>query len=193
MSGEPIFIEAHKALNGLRVASLTWSVFLKDCVEGQPLLQHDRAMSSCGVIDGSPTLLLCYVDDYSSNKAFHRVFKELSKHVKVSRGKIALAKDGGGSLKFLGRMIFRQSCSPTLVMQVDSSYMDGTCEEFGIKVPKGVASPPDIKPVWRQRLRSLRLAQKRIQGTEGCWKVSLGSSDPDGFTALYVTSCFRPI
>ena len=26
MSGEPIFIEAHKALNGLRVASLTWSV-----------------------------------------------------------------------------------------------------------------------------------------------------------------------
>ena len=24
--------------------------------------------------------------------------------------------------------------------------MDGACEEFGIKVPKGVASPPDIKP-----------------------------------------------
>ena len=48
MSGELIVIEAHKALNGLRVASLTWSVFLKDIVskvEGQPLLQYDRAMS----------------------------------------------------------------------------------------------------------------------------------------------------
>ena len=43
-------------------------------------------------------------------------------------------------------MISRQSGSPTLVMQVDSSYVDGACEEFGIKVPKGVASPPDIKP-----------------------------------------------
>ena len=32
-SGEPIFLEAHKALNGLRVASFTWSVFLKDIVE----------------------------------------------------------------------------------------------------------------------------------------------------------------
>ena len=64
MSGEPIFIEAHKALNGLRVASLTWSVFLKDivskvnlsCSTAEPCLYG-------GVIDGSPTLLLCYVDD----------------------------------------------------------------------------------------------------------------------------------
>ena len=152
MSGEPIFIEAHKALNGLRVASLTWNVFLKDIVS-----KVDLACSTTepclygGVIDGSPTLLLCYVDDLliasSSDKAFHRVFKELSKHVKVREtGKISLSKEGGGSLKFLGRMISRQSGSPTLVMQVDASYMDGACEEFGIKVPKGVASPPDIKP-----------------------------------------------
>ena len=31
-------------------------------------------------------------------------------------------------------------------MQVDPSYMDAACEEFGIKVPKGVVGPPDIKP-----------------------------------------------
>ena len=93
------------------------------------------------MIDGSPTLLLCYVDDLliasSSDKAFHRVFKELSKHVKVREtGKIALGKDGGGSLKFLGRVISRPAGSPSLVMQVDPSYMDAACEEFGIKVPK---------------------------------------------------------
>ena len=152
MSGEPIFIEAHKALNGLRVASLTWSVFLKDIVSKVNLAcSTTEPCLYGGVIDGSPTLLLCYVDDLliasSSDKAFHRVFKELSKHVKVREtGKISLSKEGGGSLKFLGRMISRQSGSPTLVMQVDASYMDGACEEFGIKVPKGVASPPDIKP-----------------------------------------------
>ena len=78
----------------------------------------------------------------STDKAFHRVFKELSKHVKVREtGRIALGKDGGGSLKFLGRVISRR-----LVMQVDPSYMDAACEEFGIKVPKGVVGPPDIKP-----------------------------------------------
>ena len=103
------------------------------------------------MIDGSSTLLLCYADDLliasSSDKAFHCVFKELSKHVKIREtGKIALSKNGGGSLQFLGRMISRQSGSPTLVMQVDSSYMDEAWKEFGIKVPKGVASPPDIKP-----------------------------------------------
>ena len=57
-----------------------------------------------------------------------------------------MGKDGGGSLKFLGRIISRQSGSPTLVVQVDSSYMDGACEEFGIRVPKGVVGPLDIKP-----------------------------------------------
>ena len=88
MSGEPRFIEAHKALNGLRVASLTWSVFLKDIVSKVNL--SCSITEPClygGVIDGSPTLLLCYIDDLliasSSDKAFHCVFKELSKHVKV--------------------------------------------------------------------------------------------------------------
>ena len=61
-------------------------------------------------------------------------------------GRIALGKDGGGSLKFLGRVISRRAGSPSLVMQVDPSYMDAACEEFGIKVPKGVVGPPDIKP-----------------------------------------------
>ena len=103
------------------------------------------------MIDGSPTLLLCYVDDLliasSTDKAFHRVFKELSKHVKVREtGRIALGKDEGGSLKFLGRVISRRAGSPSLVMQVDPSYMDAACEEFGLKVPKRVVGPPDIKP-----------------------------------------------
>ena len=143
-SGEPIFLEAHKALNGLRVASLTWSVFLKDIVSKVGLAcSTTEPCLYGGVIDGSPTLLLCYVDDLliasSTDKAFHRVFKELSKHVKVREtGRIALGKDGGGSLKFLGRVISRRAGSPSLVMQVDPSYMDAACEEFGIKVPKRV-------------------------------------------------------
>ena len=151
-SGEPIFLEAHKALNGLRVASLTWSVFLKEIVSKVGLAcSTTEPCLYGGVIDGSPTLLLCYVDDLliasSTDKAFHRVFKELSKHVKVREtGRIALGKDGGGSLKFLGRVISRRASSPSLVMQVDPSYMDAACEEFGIKVPKGVVGPPDIKP-----------------------------------------------
>ena len=61
-------------------------------------------------------------------------------------GKIVLGKEGGGSLKFLGRVISRQAGSPKLAMQVGSSYMDAAREEFRIKVPKGVVGPPDIKP-----------------------------------------------
>ena len=130
----------------------TWSVFLKDIVSKVGLAcSTTEPCLYGGVIDGSPTLLLCYVDDLliasSTDKAFHRVFKELSKHVKVREtGNIALGKDGGGSLKFLGRVISRRAGSPSLVMQVDPSYMDAACEEFGIKVPKGVVGPPDIKP-----------------------------------------------
>ena len=85
MTGEPIYIEAHKALNGLRVASLTWSVFLKDIVPKVNLsCSTTEPCLDGGAIDGSPTLLLCYVDDLliasSSDKAFHRVFKGLSQH-----------------------------------------------------------------------------------------------------------------
>ena len=85
----------------------------------------------------------------SSDKTFHRVFKELSKHVKVPEiGKIALGKDGGGSLKFLIRVISRRAGSPSLLMQVDPSYMDAACEEFSIKVLKGVVHLTSSQ-IWR--------------------------------------------
>ena len=173
-SGEPIFLEAHKALNGLRVASLTWSVFLKDIVSKVGLAcSTTEPCLYGGVIDGSPTLLLCYVDDLliasATDKAFHRVFKELSKHVKVREtGRIALGKDGRGSLKFLGRVISRRAGPPSLVMQVDPSYMDAACEEFGITVPKGVVGPDlTSNQIWRLRVRSHRSAQKPIRGIDG--------------------------
>ena len=64
-----------------------------------------------GVIDGSPTLLLCYVDDLliasSTDKAFHRVFKELSKHVKVREtGKDCFGKGWRRILEVLGSSDF---------------------------------------------------------------------------------------
>ncbi len=97
----------------------------------------------------------------------------MSKHAKVREtGKIALAKDGGGSLKFLGRMISRQSGSPTLVMQVDSSYMDGACEEFGIKVPKGVASPPDVKPSLEATVGFINFPGSTFKVQKGAGKVA---------------------
>ena len=113
-----------------------------------------------------PPCFLCYMDDLliasSSDKAFHCVFKELSQHVKVREtGKIALSKDGGGSLKFLGRMISRQSGSPTLVMQVDASYMDGAV--------KGVASPPDIKPSLEATIEESPISPEAHSGKVIAW------------------------
>ena len=186
-SGEPIFLEAHKALNGLRVASLTWSVFLKEIVSKVGLAcSTTEPCLYGGVIDGSPTLLLCYVDDLliasSTDKAFHRVFKELSKHVKVREtGRIALGKDGGGSLKFLGRVISRRASSPSLVMQVDPSYMDAACEEFGIKVPKGVESPisPEAHSRYRRVLGRLAwLAQTRMDLLHYTSLLASGQAEP---------------
>ena len=48
-------------------------------------------------------------------------------------GKIALSKDGGGSLKFLGRMISRQSGSPTLVMHCKVPALESPRANFGCR------------------------------------------------------------
>ena len=119
------------------------------CVKGQPILQHDRAMSLWWSDWWFPHLAFVLRWWLAHRKLIWQGISLCLQGIVQARegpGEIALSKDGGGSLKFLGRMISRQSRSPTLVMQVDASYMDGACEEFGIKVPKGVASPPDIKP-----------------------------------------------
>ena len=156
LSGEPILIEAQKALNGLRVARLTWSVFLKDFVPKMTLCcsTTEPCLYMVECIGGSPTLLSYYADDFLVGISSGFQVRE--------SGKIALGKDGGGSLKFLCRAISRQAGSPTLVMQVDWSYMDAACEEFGIKVPKGVVGPPDMKP----NLEAT--GEESTQSTEGC-------------------------
>ena len=55
--------------------------------------------------------------------------------------------------------------SPTLVMQVSSSYMDAASEEFGIKVPKGRLVHLTLNPIWRLRVRGRRSVPRLIQGT----------------------------
>ena len=49
-----------------------------------------------------------------------------------------------GSLKFLGRTIYRRKGSKALFLQVDPAYLNGAFEEFGIT--KGTSTFPDLRP-----------------------------------------------
>ena len=107
-------------------------------------------------------------------------------------GRIALGKDGGGSLKFLGRVISRRAGSPSLVMQVDPSYMDAACEEFGIKVPKGVVGPPDIKPNLEATSEESPISPEAHSRYQRAWSTCVVGTDPHGPSALYLIAGIWP-
>ena len=111
LDNEPVFLEAYKGLNGLRIASLTWVLFSDGIVKSVGI--RSGLVEPClygGMVRGAPILVICYVDDLlvatPSEAAYRVLFEALEKQVKIREtGRVTMS---GGSLKFLGRTILRE-------------------------------------------------------------------------------------
>ena len=151
MSGAPLFLHLSKALNGLRKASQDWMAFLSDIVKG-----IGTGLSSCnlepclftGRLKSGPCCLLVYVDDLllmtPTVEDAEKIFDAIGKHVDLKRtGALHTSKAGGGSLRFLGRVITRQKGESSILVSLPSDYLDDTFKAYGLS-GKGSAHPPDV-------------------------------------------------
>ena len=149
-ANEPVYLEAKKGLNGLRVGSLAWASFFARIVREAGL--ESSVTEPClyaGSVGGAPVVLICYVDDVlvatPKEASYKIVFDLLAKHVKIREtGRIPLASAKDGSLRFLGRTISRKAGDAALYLSVDPDYMDECFREFGTE--KGSTTFPDIRP-----------------------------------------------
>ena len=142
-------MEAYNGLNGLRIASLAWTEFFEKIVKKANVTS--QPFEPCLYIGRSELgfcCIVCYVDDLlmgsSSRALFQKVFDEIMKCVKVRQTGFIGVKEGG-SLKFLGRLLYRTPKSVKLYMQVDPTYMDGAFKELDLEKTKGTDTIPDLK------------------------------------------------
>ena len=151
LDNEPVYLEAYKGLNGLRIASLTWVLFFDGIVKSVGI--RSGLVEPClygGIVKGAPILVICYVDDLlvatPSEAAYRVLFEALEKKVKIREtGRVTMS---GGSLKFLGRTIFREKGNPCLHLFVDETYLNSAFEEYGIT--RGSTAFPDLRPMIEQ-------------------------------------------
>ena len=146
--GSQAYLLLHKALNGLRDASLHWLNLLSDSIRGVGLTSDE--VEPCiyqGVVNGELALLVAYVDDLllccQSETAEKIVEKAIGKAVPLKQtGLVLPAEFGGGSLIFIGRHVHRGVNDNSLTMGVDPKFLNTTFAEFNIT--KGSASVPDV-------------------------------------------------
>ena len=142
-----------QGLNGLRDASLAWLNLLSESIKAVGLVTDD--MEPCiyqgcirrkGRSIGS-AVLIAYVDDLllcSDSDEVERVVEETIGAVVPLKetGKIKKAAQGGGSLTFIGRHIFRDGHKNDLRLGVDPKFLDAVFRE--VNISKGSAAVPDV-------------------------------------------------
>ena len=158
-NNEPVYLEAFKGLNGLRIASLTWVLFFDGIVKSVGI--RSGLVEPClygGIVKGAPIIVICYVDDLlvatPSEAAYRVLFEALEKKVKIREtGRVTMS---GGSLKFLGRTIFREKGNPSLHLFVDENYLNSAFEEYGIT--RGSSAFPDIRSMIEQTVKESQVS-----------------------------------
>ena len=147
------YLVLYRALNGLRDASLAWLNLLSESIKAVGLFTDD--MEPCiyqgcirrkGRQVGS-AILVAYVDDLllcSDSDEVEKIVEETIGAVVPLKetGKIKKAAQGGGSLIFIGRHIFRDGHKNDLRLGVDPKFLDAVFKEFNIS--KGSAAIPDV-------------------------------------------------
>ena len=151
--GSLAYLVLYRALNGLRDASLAWLNLLSESIKAVGLFTDD--MEPCiyqgcirrkGRQVGS-AILIAYVDDLllcSDSDEVEKIVEETIGAVVPLKetGKIKKAAQGGGSLIFIGRHIFRDGHKNDLRLGVDPKFLDAVFKEFNIS--KGSAAIPDV-------------------------------------------------
>ncbi|CAE7278428.1 unnamed protein product [Symbiodinium sp. CCMP2592] len=149
VSGDPLYLHLNKALNGLRKASQEWIYFVGETVKVLGL--QSCSLEPClfsGMLESGPCLLLVYVDDFlciapTKEDADH-IFEVIEKKVELKRtGLINSSKDGGGTLRFIGRVISRRKGESSITVSLPEDYLDETFKAYGLS-GKGSSSPPDV-------------------------------------------------
>ena len=155
--GSPVFMEAYKAISGLRSSGLAWVEHLANLLQS---LKISPSPLESTIFAGEVTIrkgqkpewiqVVAYVDDLlvfaKSEEAAMFVFDYLSKSLKVKKtGLIKTSKAGGGSLRFLGRTIERKPKQSRITVRLDSTYLDSTFEAF--QIARGTDTPPDLRPI----------------------------------------------
>ena len=153
VEGLPLYLDLLKSLNGLRDASLHWLQLLQQTIAAVGLWSDEQEPCAYQghVFEGSTFLgtvmLLCYVDDLllcsSTKLAEEKVVSVISGIVPTkTTSQILGAKQGGGMIQFIGRIIERFPHEDCLYLSVSPSYLDTTFRDYQIE--KGSRSVPDV-------------------------------------------------
>ena len=152
LSGDLIFLDLWKSLNGLRDASMRWLSLLTDTITKLGLW-NDEFEPCCfqgQIVDGRDVLgsvvMIVYVDDIlitaSSKAAEEKVVQSIAAIVPTkTTGVVLPASLGGGTLQFIGRTIERPKGEECILLSVSPKYLQSTFDEFQVKESKSV---PDI-------------------------------------------------
>ena len=165
--GSPIFLEAFKAINGLRTSGLAWVEHLSHLLQElgiKPSLIETTVFSGEVSVKGHGKAwvqVVAYVDDllvFAPSKVFAVAVQDhLALHLKVKRtGLIERSFEGGGSLRFLGRNIERKSNSKEITISLDENYLDGMFEAYSISTAS--INPPDLRPILEDSSKSDELS-----------------------------------
>ncbi|CAE7835037.1 unnamed protein product [Symbiodinium sp. CCMP2592] len=149
VSGDPLYLHLNKALNGLRKASQEWIYFVGETVKVLGL--QSCSLEPClfsGMLESGPCLLLVYVDDFlciaPTKEDVDHIFGVIEEKVELKRtGLINSSKDGGGTLRFIGRVISRRKGESSITVSLPEDYLDETFKAYGLS-GKGSSSPPDV-------------------------------------------------
>ena len=151
-NGDPCFLSASKALNGLRASGSAWTDHLRD-ISKQGNLDPGQIESTIFTgyyRDLHHVTVISYVDDLlifaPDMDIAEEIFAIYSSQLTVKEtGRIQSSAFGGGHLKFLGRHIQRDPGDKSLRLWVESTYLDTCFSDFNLT--KGTEVPPDLRPV----------------------------------------------
>ena len=152
LSGELVFLDLWKSLNGLRDASMHWLALLTETITKLGLWsdEYEPCCFQGQIFDGQEVLgsvvMIVYVYDIlitsSSKAAEEKVVQSIASIVPTkTTGVVLPAALGGGTLQFIGRTIERPKGEECILLSVSPQYLNSTFEEFQVKESRSV---PDI-------------------------------------------------
>ena len=149
--GEAAFLDAARALNGLRASGAAWTNHLKTISESAGM--HAGSIETtifAGNFRGKGhAVVISYVDDlliFSQKMSVcEEIFNMYSQRLNVKETGRVYDSSRGGQLKFLGRHIQRDRGSKSIMIYVEESYMDQCFESY--QIVRGSETPPDLRPI----------------------------------------------
>lgn len=164
--GSAVYLEAYKAINGLRSSGLAWVEHLSNLLQelGIKPSMIETTVFSGNVKVGKLTCwvqVVAYVDDLlifgPSVDAAQTVYDHLAKALKIKQtGLIKGSRLGGGTLRFLGRTLERKPNAREITVSLDDNYLDGIFEAYNIT--SSSQTPPDLRVILDDENRSAELS-----------------------------------